>query len=83
MPEPVFEAAATFGARVRARRGELKLSQEQLDEITGVHWSYLGQVERGQRNPSLRNILRIAEGLEIDPGKLVEGLPAPKGEDGE
>ncbi len=81
MPEPIFEAAAMLGARIRARRGELGISQENLDARTGVHWSYLGQVERGQRNPSLRNLLRIAAGLELDPGELVRGLPAPPQEE--
>ncbi|WP_083254941.1 helix-turn-helix domain-containing protein [Amycolatopsis orientalis] len=80
-PEPIFEAASILGARIRARRGELGISQENLDARTGVHWSYLGQVERGQRNPSLRNILRIAAGLEMDPGDLMRGMPAPPSED--
>jgi transcriptional regulator with XRE-family HTH domain len=75
--EPIFEAARILGARIRARRAELGISQEGLDARTGVHWSYLGQVERGQRNPSLRNLLRIAAGLEIDLAELVRGLPAP------
>jgi hypothetical protein len=44
---------------------------------TRLHWSYLGQVERGQRNVTLHNILRIAKMLEIDPGKLLRGLRAP------
>ncbi|RSN40050.1 XRE family transcriptional regulator [Amycolatopsis sp. WAC 04197] len=83
MPEPIFEAAAILGARIRARRQELKLSQEQLDGRTGVHWSYLGQVERGLRNPSLRNLLRLADGLEIDLAELVRELPAPPADEGE
>jgi transcriptional regulator with XRE-family HTH domain len=84
MPEPIFEAARLLGERIRARRAVLKISQENLDARSGVHWSYLGQVERGLRNPSLRNLLRIAEGLELDPGELVAGLPAPPAdEDGD
>lgn len=79
--DPIFEAARILGERIRARRAELGISQEGLDARTGVHWSYLGQVERGQRNPSLRNLLRIAEGLQIDPGDLVKGLPAPPADD--
>jgi transcriptional regulator with XRE-family HTH domain len=79
--EPIFEAAAILGARIKAQRAVLEISQEQLDARTGVHWSYLGQVERGQRNPTLRNLLRIAEGLELDLGELVAGLPAPPAPD--
>jgi transcriptional regulator with XRE-family HTH domain len=75
--EPVSEAASTFGARVRARRLELGKSQEQLAEASDLHWSYLGQVERGRRNISLHNILKIAEVLDVDPGDLVRGLKSP------
>jgi len=39
-----------------------------------LHWTYFGQVERGQVNISLHNILKIAEALEVDPGELVTGL---------
>lgn len=42
-----------------------------------LHWSYLGQVERGQRNPTLHNILKLAEVLSVDPGDLVHGIHAP------
>jgi transcriptional regulator with XRE-family HTH domain len=75
--EPISEAAAKFGARVRARRQELGKSQEQLAEDSDLHWSYLGQVERGRRNVSLHNILKIAEVLEVDPAELVRALKAP------
>ncbi|WP_425488976.1 helix-turn-helix domain-containing protein [Mycobacterium vicinigordonae] len=51
------------------------MSQERASEIVGVHWTYLGQVERGRRNLSLHNILKIAQGLQIDAGELVSGLP--------
>lgn len=69
-------AAELFGARVRARRSELGKSQEKLAQDCGLHWTFVGQVERGRRNLSLMNILKIAEGLEIDPGELVRGLTA-------
>ncbi|MEU8944231.1 helix-turn-helix transcriptional regulator [Streptomyces sp. NPDC048489] len=74
---PISDAAATFGERVRARRNELGKSQEGLASESGVHWTFLGQVERGQRNLSLHNILRIAEVLGVDPADLVRGLKAP------
>jgi transcriptional regulator with XRE-family HTH domain len=72
--EPVSLATKTFGERVRARRLELGKSQEELADDIGLHWSYLGQVERGRRNLTLHNILKIAEGLQVDPGELVQGL---------
>jgi transcriptional regulator with XRE-family HTH domain len=76
MAQPISQAAAEFGSRVRARRTQLGKSQEQLAEDSGLHWTFVGQVERGQRNLSLHNILKLAAGLEIDPADLVVGLEA-------
>lgn len=78
--QPISDAAETFGARVRARRNELGKSQERLADDSGMHWTFIGQVERGQRNVSLHNILKIASALKIDPGELVTGLTAPEAE---
>jgi transcriptional regulator with XRE-family HTH domain len=74
---PISEAAGQFGERVRARRAELGKSQEQLASETSLHWSYIGQVERGQRNVTLHIILKLAEVLAVDPAELVRGLRAP------
>lgn len=71
---PVSEVTREFGARVRARRLTMGLSQEALAEGSSLHWSYLGQVERGRVNLSLHNIVKIAETLGIDPGELMAGL---------
>jgi transcriptional regulator with XRE-family HTH domain len=76
---PISDAAQIFGERVRARRLELGKSQEKLAADSGLHWTFVGQVERGQRNLSLHNILKLAELLEIDPSELVRGLQAPAG----
>jgi transcriptional regulator with XRE-family HTH domain len=78
MPEPLSKATQTLGERVRTRRHELGLSQEALADQTGIHWTFVGQVERGQRNLSLHNLLKLAEGLGIDPSQLVQGLRAPE-----
>ncbi|WP_130348433.1 helix-turn-helix domain-containing protein [Herbihabitans rhizosphaerae] len=77
MAAPLSPATRELGERVRNRRHELELSQERLAEHAGLHWSFLGQVERGQRNLTLHNILKIAAALDIDPGELVRGLHAP------
>jgi transcriptional regulator with XRE-family HTH domain len=74
---PLSDATREFGERVRARRHQLGKSQEQLAQESSLHWSYLGQVERGQRNPTLHNILKLAEVLGVDPGDLVRGLRSP------
>lgn len=66
--------AVEFGARVRARRRGRGWSLERLAEASGLHWTYVGSVERGERNVSLVNIVRLATALEVDPGELVGGL---------
>ena len=77
-PAPVSQAATQFGQRVRARRQHLGLSQEALADAAGLHWTFVGQVERGRRNLTLHNILKLAAGLEVDPGELVRGLKPPR-----
>jgi transcriptional regulator with XRE-family HTH domain len=77
MPPPISPATAELGARVRARRQALGFSQEALAREIDVHWTFLGQVERGQRNLSLHNLLKIAAGLGVDPSELVAGLQPP------
>jgi transcriptional regulator with XRE-family HTH domain len=71
---PVSDAARIFGERVRVRRQQLGLSQEKLAEVAALHWTYVGQVERGQRNLTLANIIRLSVGLDVDPADLVRGL---------
>jgi transcriptional regulator with XRE-family HTH domain len=78
MADPLSPATAELGARVRAHRDELGLSQEALAARCGVHWTFIGQVERGQRNISLHNLLKVAAGLDVDPGELVAGLHPPE-----
>jgi transcriptional regulator with XRE-family HTH domain len=78
MPEPISEATRILGARVREQRNALGLSQEALADQAGIHWTFLGQVERGQRNLSLHNLLKIAGGLRVDPAELVRGVRAPE-----
>lgn len=83
MAQVLSPATQAFGERVRARRHELGKSQEKLAHDSGLHWTFVGQVERGRRNLTLHNILKLAVGLDIDAGALVNGLlpPTPSGED--
>ncbi len=64
----------TFGKAVAARRRELGLSQESLAERSGLHRTYIGSVERGERNPTLKSIVKIACALGVDSGDLVKGI---------
>ena len=63
-PDPDLEA---FGARLRELRDAAGMTQEALASAAGLHWTYVGQVERGQRNISLKNIVRLARGLGVSP----------------
>jgi transcriptional regulator with XRE-family HTH domain len=59
-----------FGERVRQLRLARNLSQEELAFKAGVHRTYLGSIERGERNPSLKNIAAIAKALDITLSEL-------------
>jgi transcriptional regulator with XRE-family HTH domain len=70
-----------FGVSVRYFRLKLNLSQEDLAIKCGLDRTYIGGIERGERNPSLKNILVIAKALEVAPSSLFEVLAhgQPKG----
>ncbi len=56
---------AHFGKRVRTLRERLGLSQEELADKAGIHRTYIGGVERGERNLGLKNVFRIAKALGV------------------
>lgn len=60
-----------FGQRVRQERTTRKLSQEQLAELAGVHRTYIGMIERGEKNITLENIEKLAKALELKPDELL------------
>ena len=53
---------------------EFQLLQEKLAELADVHRNYVGGVERGERNVSLLNIVKLAHGLSVRPAKLIEPI---------
>ncbi|MEI2733442.1 MAG: helix-turn-helix transcriptional regulator [Rhodoblastus sp.] len=65
------EALTSFGAAVRARRKALNFSQEGLAAASNLDRTYIGGVERGERNVSLVNINKIAEALETSASALL------------
>jgi len=67
-------ASAAFGRRLRALRAAQGVSQDDLARATDVHPTAVGRLERGSREPRLTTILRLARGLEVRPGELVDGL---------
>ncbi|MGD9687337.1 MAG: helix-turn-helix domain-containing protein [Desulfobacter sp.] len=54
-----------FGSRVRSIRQKKNLSQEELAQLAGLDRTYMGGVERGERNIGLLNVKRLADALEI------------------
>ena len=61
-----------FGARVRELRLEKGWSQEQLASKVGLDRTYIGGIERGERNLGLKNIFRLADALGVEPPALFE-----------
>jgi transcriptional regulator with XRE-family HTH domain len=59
-----------FGRTVRRRREALGISQEELADRAGLHRTYIGDVERGERNIALVNIVKLAKALGVRSGAL-------------
>ena len=59
-----------FGSNVRRYRELKEISQEKLAELSGLHRTYISDIERFQRSISLSNVQKIADALEIEPFKL-------------
>ena len=59
-----------FGKTVRSRRNNLRVSQEEFVYMCGLDRTYIGGIERGERNVSLINIEKIAEALKISLSEL-------------
>ncbi|MBQ1223929.1 MAG: helix-turn-helix transcriptional regulator [Clostridia bacterium] len=68
------ELAKTIGKRIRNHRTKLGLSQEKLAELSGCHPTYIGQLERGEKNATIESIDRIATSLNIPLSRLFENL---------
>lgn len=68
------EVLGEFGRRIRRTRLEAGLSQEELAHRVGLHRTYIGSVERGERNIGLLNIAALATVLQVDASTFVTGL---------
>ena len=65
------ELQVSLGRTIRNLRGRRGYSQESFAHAVGLHRTYMGDIERGERNVSLRNLLRIADALEIPLSQLL------------
>lgn len=63
-----------LGSKVRAKREEIGLSQEEFAERCGFDRTYISMIERGRRNISLLNLLKLANGLDTSVSILTEGI---------
>ncbi|MDY5641731.1 MAG: helix-turn-helix transcriptional regulator [Candidatus Faecousia sp.] len=68
------ELTRSVGQRIRNYRLQRGLSQEKLAELSGCHPTYIGQLERGEKNATLDSIARIASALQISLSELFEKL---------
>ena len=69
--DPILRA---LGQTVAKYRQEKELSQEALAERAGLNRTYLSDIERGVRNPGIKNVARLAKALGVSTARLVEEL---------
>jgi transcriptional regulator with XRE-family HTH domain len=61
-----------LGDSIRRERKKLNVSQEDFAEVCGVHRTYLGQLERGEKNISFSNVLRVAKAFKVRPSEFLK-----------
>jgi transcriptional regulator with XRE-family HTH domain len=71
VPPSQCKLVKVFAANVRQQRLDRGLSQEELAEKAGVHRTYVGMLERGEKNVTIYNIERIAKALKVEPASLL------------
>jgi transcriptional regulator with XRE-family HTH domain len=69
---PASPDMRALGRAVRAIRREQGITQERLANDTGLQQTWISHIERGRRNPSWSNVVRLADGLGVSPAKLVQ-----------
>ena len=60
-----------LGGALRKKRAKLELSQEAFADLVGLHRTYVGSVERGERNVGIDNLIKLAKGLDISLSVLI------------
>lgn len=72
MPRAKTSARQTFARNLRETRKAQGISQEKLAELAGLHRTYVGSVERGERNIAIDNMERLAQALNVNIQTLLE-----------
>lgn len=68
--QPRSPEHAALGSAIQRMRKEAGLSQEELADLSGIHLTHIGGLERGVRNPSYTTLVRLARGLQTQVGRL-------------
>ena len=79
MDDPAFRRSLLeLGQQIRQLRAAKGLSQEAFANSCGLDRTYIGGIERGERNLSLKNLLRISNALGVTPSELLAGIPGDR-----
>lgn len=74
MAKKKSDLCSHFGTRIRELRKQRGYSQEEFAEHVDMHRTYLGGLERGERNPTLTIMMRLAKGLGVSLSELTAGI---------
>ena len=75
MPDPLEQ----FSSNLRRARLERELSQERLAHISGLNMTHVARIERGEREPGVRTVAKLANGLGVNADVLFEGIDGREG----
>lgn len=79
-PRGVSPEHVALGRTIRQLRRAIGISQETLADRTGLHRTYVGGIERGERNPSYTNLLKLSAALKVSPSQLLAHAEAGRGD---
>lgn len=69
-----MDALEAFARNLRRAREDAGLTQERLAELADLHMTDVGRIERAERDPGVRTVAKLAKGLGVRPGQLLEGV---------